>query len=1050
MNRSAGGRAAVLWWSGTLLLFTAVAGALTWPAVAHLDEVIIGGGELGGWLWRHWWHVTELEALAAADLGPVAAAEAFVSLGRFPETGNVLDVLLLAGPLQGLFGLPLGYNLEVLLVLVGNGLCGALLARSLVDDPVVAAAAGLVAMINPMVLQDVEASGLRQVLLWWLLLLPIPLARALETRSLRQAGLAGLLWGLAGGFYWFYGLFAGIFVVLRVGAGLWRRGQGRAWVRELPWLGVLAVTTVLVSLPLMWPYLEGLGRAAGTGSVALPELRLFEAYPAYEVVREVPLRPMTPDENLLSSLNRAIMSSWSPDYLVNPFHGRAFPLAVALLGVLPLALSRRFRDRTSMIWLLVFTVFFLGTLGPFLKAPGGQADAAAVVLLGDQAVRLPWTWMYRWIPGMSRMFGPYRLGALVVVASVALLALGLGRLSARVVVRRVVAALVIAGSLVQVTTRWRVELGPDSAARPSRLRAPLAVSPLQVPPFYQELPVGEPEGLIELPLDQQQDLLCFFQRYHQRKVYRSWATAGALPPFLRGEERVGLAGELLRHLASQDPVGDPAGEALVQLSRDPAEVDLGAVPEEDLDRLLVSGSYRHVVVHERGYYLVDPRRGGELFDAAVASLETWLGVEGEPARDLAWVDYPGNPVQRRAARVPWSAQKVALGDDEVPSAYRMAVFDLGERLAGLDAEALALPGAGGTEFGVRAPGRDQLVLVTTGLGVGSEVRGVEQALVEVLERPPTVRFTAAHAQTTRRTASLGSLLTGLYPSAVPLCGLGADPAKTGWCESLPEGVPTLPRVLEEVGYAVGGLVVPVASAETLAEAHRDALTWWSGRAGQPRLLVLVLADAIDPEDLAQWAGGLVGELSQTGNPQPLWVVLTGTVGDGDRDPTHVPLTLFGPPEVPVRGELDTPVELVDLLPSLVALAGGLPEASRPGRNLLTDGDGVGAYTEDRGRLSLRVGDHRLTFRHRLGQISPLDPALTRALLEATLEPGGAFQLHDLAVDPTGTEDLLAARPELARELHRQLVERRTGPAAPAEERIRPAQLAALRGAVVEE
>ena len=75
-------------------------------------------------------------------------------------------MLLLAYPAQHRFGLPLGYNLEVFLILLGNGLCGYALARSLVRDPFVALAASLVAVVNPITVQDVGASGLRQVLLW--------------------------------------------------------------------------------------------------------------------------------------------------------------------------------------------------------------------------------------------------------------------------------------------------------------------------------------------------------------------------------------------------------------------------------------------------------------------------------------------------------------------------------------------------------------------------------------------------------------------------------------------------------------------------------------------------------------------------------------------------------------------------------------------------------------------------------------------------------------------------------------------------------------------
>ena len=46
-----------------LVVFTGIAVGLTWPAADPEAGVILGGGELGGWLWRQWWHVQEIEAL---------------------------------------------------------------------------------------------------------------------------------------------------------------------------------------------------------------------------------------------------------------------------------------------------------------------------------------------------------------------------------------------------------------------------------------------------------------------------------------------------------------------------------------------------------------------------------------------------------------------------------------------------------------------------------------------------------------------------------------------------------------------------------------------------------------------------------------------------------------------------------------------------------------------------------------------------------------------------------------------------------------------------
>ena len=45
-----------------ILFFFAVSAAVTWPIVLNMDSIVVGGGELGGWLWRQWWHFEEVRA----------------------------------------------------------------------------------------------------------------------------------------------------------------------------------------------------------------------------------------------------------------------------------------------------------------------------------------------------------------------------------------------------------------------------------------------------------------------------------------------------------------------------------------------------------------------------------------------------------------------------------------------------------------------------------------------------------------------------------------------------------------------------------------------------------------------------------------------------------------------------------------------------------------------------------------------------------------------------------------------------------------------------
>jgi len=652
-----------------LLVYVAVAVAITWPVATGNPEIILGGGELGGWLWRQWWHFQEVDALSDTDLGFFGRLGALVGLGRFPETGNILDILLISYPLEQWFGFPDHHNLKVLVILAGNGLCGFILARSFTESWFVSLAAGLVAVVNPVVFQDINKTGLRQTLLWWLLLYPVLLGRAERSGRPLDGAAAGAMLGLVAGFYWFYGLFAAVFTVIRLVA--WGVANRWAWKRGIRW-GLPAMGALfLVSVFFVSPYLSSGSESGGKGGVSkLPELSFFLEFPSYDTIASAPLRPSNYRENVLSSLHRTIDSAWAADYVVNPGHGvLALPLVVMLLGVVP-----AFFIRGARVWLGVWTLFYVGTLGPFLKW-GAQQDTADVVTIGEYVVRLPYVWMFEFIPGMSRMFAPYRMGSMMVVASVALLAICIDRFGPG---RRG-----WLGALAAVTIGlqpfYRFDLGPVAAgtARPAMWRIPTQISGFKLPNWYKELDPDGWEGIIELPLEQQQDLICAYQSFHRRKVYRSWATEPALPPAIR-EVDGGEVGKRLRWLAMAEPHPDPVEDPFRRLSREPLEADLNTIQNKDLSRLLEAGSYRWLVVHERGYYLVRSNDGGVLYRHVVKALAVRLGVEPVEMTEISAFDWPGKrrnfPVG--PAWVPWASQEVQLPTEQMPVRYQMAVFDL--------------------------------------------------------------------------------------------------------------------------------------------------------------------------------------------------------------------------------------------------------------------------------------------------------------------------------------------------------------------------------------
>ncbi len=143
---------------------------------------------------------------------------------------------------------------------------------------------------------------------------------------------------------------------------------------------------------------------------------------------------------------------------------------------------------------------------------------------------------------------------------------------------------------------------------------------------------------------------------------------------------------------------------------------------------------------------------------------------------------------------------------------------------------------------------------------------------------------------------------------------------------------------------------------------------------------------------------------------------------------RVPLAVLGAGDGPAA-VLEHPVELVDLLPTMLGRAGAVAPYGIPGADLLGEGpDEPLAYAEYGDMLAIRHEDMLLTLRAMVHNISSLDPFLTE-VLEC---PGlvGGFWLHDLGSDPVQELDLLDALPDRAEALEQAMIARRTGLGAP--------------------
>ena len=409
---------------------------------------------------------------------------------------------------------------------------------------------------------------------------------------------------------------------------------------------------------------------------------------------------------------------------------------------------------------------------------------------------------------------------------------------------------------------------------------------------------------------------------------------------------------------------------------------------------------------------------------------------------------------------------------------------------------------------------DLLLVLLPGLRADAPASpAAEAALLGAFGDCPLRSATSAYSQSIATYLSTASILTGLYPSAIPLCGF-ADHRSSSisdqpWCSGLPEGRSTLPESLSVYGYRTallhtglleqGQLEDRFARARALGagaggtpwpELREQALDFWT-ESDDPRLLVLLLGDFMAsvprlgtdgsrPDARAtqarylQTAQGLAPQLVdlvdrlEAGTTRPLLAAITAPHGLDLGEPRHpnepqaalmsravysdgtaqVPLLLLGS-AVQQSSTIQQPVELIDLLPTLLARTGATLPASAPGQDLLAaefqEDPAAVAYGELGDMLALRKGDWLLRFRTKVHHGSSLSSDLTDFLLQPPqAELDGYYLLFDSRSSSRPQLSLHMDHWDQVLELRQELIEVRTGPGAPHARALEPERLLELR------
>lgn len=212
-----------------------------------------------------------------------------------------------------------------------------------------------------------------------------------------------------------------------------------------------------------------------------------------------------------------------------------------------------------------------------------------------------------------------------------------------------------------------------------------------------------------------------------------------------------------------------------------------------------------------------------------------------------------------------------------------------------------------------------------------------------------------------------------------------------------------------------------------------------------------------------FVGGLhgvsLGETHGSHSPEQLVVGTSQVLLDRT---LRTPLWVWGPVPEGLPASVEAPVEVLDLLPTVAGLAGAVPPAQLPGRDLLhsaADPDPHRAvYAEYGDMLALRKGRHLVVFRPQQHGITSASPEITE-MLEGALPtgaspvPGGGrsedlddfWRLHEVGRDPAQADALpLGAEAGPFPPAARALWQHRTGPAAPPVARLSAEELQTLR------
>jgi hypothetical protein len=438
--------------------YAALTLVLTYPAVAHLGDRMIGdGGDGLQFAWNLWWMKRALVDLYTTPFHTDAIFHP-QGVSLWLHTLSPLNGVL-SLPLQAILPLVVVYNLLVLAFFVAAGCAAFLLAREETDSLPGAFVGGIVFTFCSY--HFAHARGhLNLTSCQWLPLFALFVIRAVRRGGARNGAWAGLFLALNGYTEPYYLLYALMLAPMLVALHWRQRGDKRATVASLG--AAAAVGTLLTG-----PYVFGMIRAARSE-------RFFGAHDAGIFSADLTSYFVPNGVSSFGTFTRSLWTAWSGNATEN-----ACFLGFSVLALLVLALLR---DPRARGWGAIGLVFFVLSLGPELRIAGKATGFA-----------LPYALLHRVVPFLDLAGVPVRMNLMVELS----------------------AAILVAHACRMLARRWIPLVA--SAIVVERLALPYPTAPVTVDPFYLELG-RDPAPYGVLDLTQHAPLAMYLATVHGKNI----------------------------------------------------------------------------------------------------------------------------------------------------------------------------------------------------------------------------------------------------------------------------------------------------------------------------------------------------------------------------------------------------------------------------------------------------------------------------------------------------------------------------------------------------